>query len=402
LRPLLALVGIFKNEASNIKEVLDSANPFVDRMTLLDTRSIDNTLDIIENYLADNSKNSSILLSKEAVTFDGVKDRRIIDFAANRNVVLDREAERTGVEGESAEFSLMLSGNETLVGGENLRAFLEEHRNATDDAYTVMIETGPVAFPYPRVLRMTGERRRYIFPIHEVPVGKDFQTGGPLIPGVKIVHSEPDPTRLYRRMREVDIPLLNYLAEAPVTDHIGHISRARAIMHLANTHEKLAEAEPRVPESKWLFHKMAAMSYFKQRADLEGSSEDVHYALFKYLNVAEQIEIYNDVEMVIRLEELVKLDPRRPEVWYMLAAHSAQIDPRKGAYLCRETVRVAKEAKENPLFLPSDTRVEWLAYRIAAECAKVLGKKDAMKTAADRGIAAGGPKEVFSPYLENA
>ena len=46
-RPLLSLVMIVKNEASNIAALIDSVRPYVDTYSILDTGSTDDTVRII-------------------------------------------------------------------------------------------------------------------------------------------------------------------------------------------------------------------------------------------------------------------------------------------------------------------------------------------------------------------
>jgi hypothetical protein len=395
--PLLAAVLIVKNEAASIEAVLASVDGVADHVTICDTGSTDSTQNIIQRVFAMSGRRDE--LHEEALLpYAGLPGRGLIDFAANRNRVLDLEEARH----EPATYTLMLSGNEILHGGQELRDYLTANIDAPDDAYCVTMTTGGnTAWQYPRILR-TGGGRRYIFPIHEVPVGKDGQSGGPLIPGVTVEHAEPDPARLLQRMREVDLPILEHMAEVELTEessHEAHLARARALVNLGMTHRKLAMAYPKAPGSPRLSHEMAAMAYFYRRQELGGDPEEVHYALFQYFNLAEAIGIYNSEELMVRLEALSQVDPKRPEVRYMLAVAAFGVDPRKGAYHAQNAVRVAREAKQHPLKLPADTRVEWLALRLGAMCAKGLGKTKAARTLALQGVAAGGPESAFEEYL---
>ena len=393
MRPLLALVAIVKDEARSIRALLESVRGVADHVTILDTGSTDGTQDVIREVFA-GRESLDYLREEPFAAFDKISDRRIIDFAATRNRVLDLEAARE----DAAEFTLMLSGDEVLVGGAELRAFLEAKRESSEDAYCVTMQSGGVSWPFPRVLR-TGSGRRYVFPIHEVPVGKEGQVGGSIIPGAVVNHDASDAARLYRRFREVDLPVLTYLAEQPVSTHEDHGSRARAVMNLAQTHDRLAEAYPNEPGSPWLVHKMAAMANYRRRAELEGDPEEVYFCLFHFLHIAEVVKLYSGEELVERLKPLAELDPRRPEVQFMLANLQADVDPRLGAFHAMEAVRVAREAKVKPLTMPVDTRVEWLALRLAAGCAQALKNPARARLMAEQGVAAGGPREIFAEYL---
>lgn len=392
MRPLLSLVMIVCNEAVSIQAVLNSVRGVVDHWTIVDTGSTDKTVEVLGNYVSMFAEKGRVI-AEPYIAYAKIEDHKIIDFAATRNRALVLEEDRE----DAALFTLFLSGDEVLQGGKELREFLETRRDDPDDAYCVMLQTGSIFLQYPRILRV-GAGRHYVNPIHEVPIGKNGETGGTLIPGVTVIHDATDRLRLYKRMKEVDLPILTQIAEAPASTHDEHAAKARAISFLGQTHEVLAEDHPRDPGSAWLSHKMAAMAYYWRRSELGGDPDDVHYAIFHYLNIAETIGFYTDEELVNRLQPLVELDPRRPEVRYMLAAHSAALDPRRGAFLAEEAVQVARQAREKPLHLPTDVRVEWLSLRLAAECAKLLEKPERAKEMAEQGIAAGGPVEAFASY----
>lgn len=405
--PLISLVMIVRDEAASIEAVLASVNGIVDHCTVLDTGSTDGCQHIIRRIFAVSGRRDE-LHEEVMIPYAGLPGRHIVDFSANRNRALELEEARH----EPAAFTLFLSGNEVLHGGVQLREFLTaavaENRADTlelPDAYCITMTTGGnSAWPYPRILR-TGAGRRYMWPVHEVPVGKNWETGGPSIPGVTVAHNEPDPARLHRRLLEVDLPLLEHMANLPVTEatsHEDHITRARALMNLGMTHRKLAMAYPKAPGSPRLSHEMAAMAYYYRRHELGGDPEDVHYCLFQYFNLAETIGLYNSEELMARLGPLAALDPQRPEVRYMLAVAAFGSDPRKGAYHAQEAVRVAREAQKHPLKLPVDTRVEWLALRLGAMCAKHQGKMVAARQLARQGLAAGGPGDAFEEFLVDA
>lgn len=413
VRPLLALVGIYKNEAASIGELLDSVKGVVDHATLLDTRSDDSTRDLArekfkewgagkvlfrgENVLSAKLKND--IIEESFIPFQ-LGTWAVIDFAKTRNRSLDLEAQRD----DKAVFTLSLSGDETLVEDEPgaLRKFLGEHRDTDEDAFCITMKKDSSSWQYPRVLR-TDAGRRYHYPIHEVPVGKDGQTMGPLIPGVHIRYAPKDQSRLMKRMREVDLPVLTYLAEQPAVTHEELASRARALLFLAQTHENLAldhEATKDDPGSAWLTHQMTAMSFYWRRTMMDGDPSDMHFALFNFLSITERINIfYTHEEFITRFGALAQVDPTRPEVRYKLALHASQLDPRLAAKYAMESVQVAREAKTKPLPFSTDSRIEWLSLQIAAECAQKMKMFPRMKQLAAEGLAAGGPAAAFESFL---
>jgi hypothetical protein len=401
IRPLLALVGIFRNEAQSIGAVLDSVKGIVDHATLLDTRSTDSTRDIArERFNMWGSNYINMVFEDAFVAFEGLPALGVIDFAATRNKSLHLEENRE----DAAVFALSLSGDETLVEERPgaLREFLEQHRTTDEDAFCVTMKRESASWPYARILRVDGGRR-YRYPIHEVAVGKDGNTMGPLIPGVHIRYAPKDQSRLMKRMREVDLPVLTYLAEQPATTHEELSSRARALLFLAQTHENLAlehEATKEDASSPWLTHQMTAMSYYWRRSMMEGDPSDTNYSLFHFLEVVERINIfYTHEEFITRFGALAEVDPLRPEVRYKLALHASQLDPRLAAKYAMESVKVAREAKEKPLPFLTDSRIEWLSLHIAAECASKMKMIPRMKQLAAEGIAAGGPEAVFADFV---
>lgn len=410
MRPLVSLVGIYKNEIDSIESVIASARKAgVDRFTLLDTGSADGTIDAIKHNLRaarQNGDTPDALFQEPAVPFRSVPSQPI-DFAATRNLVLAHEKDRI----DPAVFTISLSGDEQIVDEApgTLRAFLETKREASAGAFRVMMRRGTSTWLSTRVLRVDAGWK-YQFPIHETPVGPNGETGGELIPGVFIDYAEGDQARMMKRLNEVDLPLLEYMAAEEPKDHAGHLSRARAILFLAQTHQRLAlQYKEKDPATPWLNHQMTAMAYYMRRADLEGDEVDRNFALMNYFDVARKIELFTHEEFIDRLQLLAQMDPARPEVRYHLALHASQCihvnpktgvpDARKAAHFALEAARVAKEAKVKPLPFSTDSRIEWLSLQIAAECAKMMKQTELAKRTAERGVTAGGPADLFAEYM---
>lgn len=400
MKPLLSLVGIFKNEEKSIARVIESARPAIDHFTLLDTGSTDRTHEIIKE-LGWNWP-LCIWAQEPFIPFRPMlaetPARHIIDFAATRNRVLELEEQR--VEEARAVFTLMLSGDEVLEGAEALRAFLETKREDGAATYAIEMTDGDATWYAPRI-RRSGCGWLYRYPIHEELVGPNGERGGDIIPGVRIRYTNGDQQRLFERFRTVDVPVLEWIIEQPVTDdHETHLARARAIRMLARTHEMLALAYQKDdPASPWLRHQMAAMALYMTRANLEGDPVDKGYALFRYYDIAWRCDLYTPEEMVPRLEVLCGLDPRRPEVRYLLAMHASRIDARKAAPLALEAARVAREARENPLPYVTSNKIEWMALLLAAECAKVMKQGDLARKTAERAVEAGASREMAESVL---
>ena len=147
---------------------------------------------------------------------------------------------------------------------------------------------------------------------------------------------------------------------------------------------------------------MTAMALYFRYAEIGGMANgDVvktAYAIFRYLNVAEQVGLYDHAELLKRLHALASYEMVLPEVRYMIAVHTAQIDPRRGLHLAEAAACAAQEARGRPIHLPTDTRIEWLSLRLAAACAAEL-KSGRAREIAERAIAAGAPRGDLVEFL---
>lgn len=400
MRPLLSLVAIVKDEATNIRKTLESVRPYVDWWTIVDTGSTDGTPAIIREVMA------------------GVPGQLIeepfVDFSTTRNRALDLDAE-SGWDpqiGKSCEFTLTLSGDETLHGGKELRAFLEGdgrkiHTNA--GAFCVQMISGERTWPYTRVLR-TDSGWRYVGKVHERPAGPSGETQALLIPGVRVMHAATDPERKRRRILEYDLPTLTSIVE---DESKSLEDRAHAIFFLAETHALLAATAPKSangelqPGGVWWTHQYTAMSMYWRYAEIADQPDKpaydankVHYSLLMFYSLAERAQLYESHELVSRLQALVSVAPKLPEARLLLAKHAAAIDAKQGCFLALEAARVAKEAKANPTNEATNLDLEWKAWLIAAACAKALGNTKQARKGAESAVAAGAPRQTVEEFLK--
>lgn len=380
---LLSLVMIVKNEAACIAKTLDSVRAYVDEWIVLDTGSTDGTQEIVRSTMAS--------------TPGALHEEPFVDFATSRNRALELANARSPV------FTLMLSADEVLERGDHLRAFLEAHQEAADGAYCLEMRSGPSRWFYPRVLR-TGAGWRYVGRVHEVPVSPKNETMGPVVPGAQITHTASDPDRRFRRICDLDIPLLR----ADAHDSSKSLDeRAASIFFLAQSIETVADKMPNEPGGERLSLQMEAMGlYFRYAQIVEDPKHHnhdpvkAHFAYFRYLNIAESVGFYAHDELIKRLSILAEAEPQLPEVRYMIAVHAAQLDARQGLYYAEQAAKTAYDAKKGePLHVPTDTRVEWLSLRLAAACAQQLGRKDYARSLADRALSAGATREAVAEAL---
>ncbi len=375
-RPLLCFVAIVKDEAKNFRKTLESVKPFVDCYTILDTGSTDGTQALIREVM-------------EGVP-GAIYEESFVDFATTRNRVLELSKVS-----QNPIFTLMMSGDEVFQAGSSFRDYLDQHKDAADGAYCIELRGGETKWLYFRVLRTDGNWR-YVGAIHEVPVGPKGEDKGTVVPSASITYTMSDPIRHSKRVKEFDLPTLTKMVE---DDSKSLEERAQAIWFLAQTHEYLADEHPREPGSSWLSHKLAAMALYWRRHELGGDVEKMNYALYRFFNAAETAGFFGHAEMVERMKHVVAAAPTLPEARYSLARHMMEINPKQALALAEDAARVSRESRLKPSHMPSDARVEWLAYRLAVECSMMLKEPKRAKAMAEKGIAAGGPKATFAEFL---
>lgn len=399
MEKLLGAVLIVKNEAKVIEKTLASVVEWCDGITVLDTGSTDGTQEIL--------RAKGVVLAEESfVNFD---------YAASRNRALEIAAERN-----KSQFTLSISADETLIGGEALRDFLGDYANA-DDAYCVLMESNGRRWPFPRVLK-TGGGWKYVNAtgnLHEAPVGPDGEkVQAKLIPGVVILHEESDPARKLERLRERDLPVLTAIVE---DESKSFSDRLEPMYQLAETHFSLGhndrdEKGERPVGGRWLTHLFTAMAMYTRYAEIAEAFADTMkgegmddwkfvfqkamYARYMYLRVAESFGLFEPTELVKRLTGIVGVAPQIPEVHWSLAQNASRIDVRKAIPLAMKAAKVARIAYDNPVLGPTDTRIEWQAYLLAADCARLIKDKRLQYSFAKDAVRAGAPLEQARDLMQ--
>jgi glycosyltransferase involved in cell wall biosynthesis/predicted O-methyltransferase YrrM len=142
---LVHLVMIVKNAGAGFREILEKNLPYIDRWTILDTGSTDNTISIIKETMT----------SKRGELFQ----EPFVDFGTTRNRALE-------LAGTFCKFTLMLDDTYYIQG--DLRGFLNEIRSDQfADSYSLYITSDDVQYVSNRLLK-TNRGLRYLFKIHEV------------------------------------------------------------------------------------------------------------------------------------------------------------------------------------------------------------------------------------------
>ena len=145
---LLHYTMIVKNAGPSFSDILQKNIPFIDRWTILDTGSEDNTIETIRNAMSEEIGN--------------LYEEPFVDFQVSRNRCFDLAWE------DSLEciFTVQLDDTYYLAG--QVRELLTFHRNDPDfDSFHIYIRCSEGEYASNRICK-TKSRLYYIFGIHEV------------------------------------------------------------------------------------------------------------------------------------------------------------------------------------------------------------------------------------------
>ena len=143
---LLHLVMIVKDAGKDFQSVLEHNKQYIDRWTILDTGSTDNTVNTIKDVLSDKRGE--------------LHEEPFISFKDSRNRSLD-------LAGEDCEFVIIL--DDTYVIDGDLRTFLDTIRgDQFANSFSMYITSNDSIYSSNRILRPRNSHIRYIGDIHEV------------------------------------------------------------------------------------------------------------------------------------------------------------------------------------------------------------------------------------------
>lgn len=290
---LVELVMIVKNAGPNFKEILEKNIPYIDRWTILDTGSTDDTVQIIQDTL------SSKVRGK-------LYQEPFIDFGTTRNRALE-------LAGTSCKFTLMLDDTYYIVG--DLRGFLNEVRSDQfSDSFSLYITSEDVQYVSNRLLK-SKRKLKYLFKIHEVIQEADNINVIVPIQRASIHDHQSDYMQTRTRERKtLDLKLLfESVKEEP--------DNPRHYYYIAQTYVGMENWE-------------MAYKYFIQRVyhPNDGFLQEKIDACFEAARTA-QFRLNQPWEQVKPLyEKAYAMDPSRPDSIYFLAIYEYLSGKNKEAY----------------------------------------------------------------------
>jgi len=143
---LINLCIMVKNGGEQFEQMLNNNLDIIDKWTILDTGSTDNTIDIIKKVLVDKKKGQ-------------LYQEPFINFKDSRNRLLE-------LAGETCKYTVMLDDTYVIKG--DLRKFLNTVRSDQfSDSFSLYIKSDDVEYGSNRVLK-TNRKLKYWYKIHEV------------------------------------------------------------------------------------------------------------------------------------------------------------------------------------------------------------------------------------------
>jgi len=279
---LIHLCIMVKNAGDQFENMLTQNLPIIDRWTILDTGSTDNTIDIIKKVLVGKKKGN-------------LYQEPFLNFRDSRNRLLD-------LAGTNCKYTIML--DDTYVVEGNLKAFL--HNNRDDqftDSLSMYVKSNDMEYSSNRILK-TDRKLRYIYRLHEIIEHKNNINAIVPIQLAKI----NDFTNEYMNNRtnerkEYDLRIL--LEEAELEP-----DNSRHLYYIAQTYNLLQKPE-------------LAYTYFLKRAYHEdkGYVQERVDSLFEAARIAKyKLNMSWDIAFNL-YKECYELDPSRPDAMYFIGMH---------------------------------------------------------------------------------
>jgi glycosyltransferase involved in cell wall biosynthesis len=144
---LINLLIMVKNAGDNFKNVLEANIPFVDKITILDTGSTDNTINIINTVFKTHNIKGTLY------------QRPWKNFKDSRNELFE-------LAGEDCVFNVMLDDTYILNG--DIRNFLTIARSDDEaDSYSIFIKDDFMMYSSNRITK-SSRKLKYIYKLHEI------------------------------------------------------------------------------------------------------------------------------------------------------------------------------------------------------------------------------------------
>jgi tetratricopeptide (TPR) repeat protein len=276
---LINICIMVKDAGDGFRDILTRNLPYMDRYTILDTGSTDNTIDIIKEVLKD----------KRGELYE----EPFINFRDSRNRLLD-------LAGDHCHFNIMLDDTYVLNG--KVREFLDFARG--DDvvsSYSLVLEDLDTMYTSNRVTKPP-LKLRYVNLVHEIIQSENnLNVSIPYEWGhIKDKNSDYMTKRTKaRKQKDIDV-LMGMLEENP--------DEARTYYYIADSYICMKDWEK-------------ALKWFKKRAVMGGYPSEVQDSLY-YIAVIKNFYLHHPWEECIEWYiKCYEFNPRRAESLYFIGDH---------------------------------------------------------------------------------
>lgn len=284
---LLHFCMIVKNGGHQLEEMLQTNAPFIDRWTIVDTGSTDNTVEMIERVL----KNRPGRLYRN----------EFVDFSTSRNICFDYAEKQHAV---PSQYYIMLDDTYVLQG--NIRNFFKKIRgDRFANSFSVFVSSYDSKYVSNRVITV-GSQLRYKYRIHEVLEERNNINVVIPMEDAWVLDRRFDymETRTFERKRKDLVWLEEEIRDNP--------TEPRHYYYMAQTYMLLGEYEK-------------AYEYFKKRVEFaySGFIQERIDAVFEMARLSNfhLKKPWSECQMLYQMAYTI--DPSRPESLYYMGIHYA-------------------------------------------------------------------------------
>ncbi len=311
---LINVLIMVKNAGEGFREVLKQNVPFMDRFTILDTGSTDNTLQIIKEELKGVDGN--------------VYQEPFINFRDSRNRLFD-------LAGEDCVYNVVIDDTYILRG--DLRNFLTIARGCdVGKAYNLSIKSVDVQYGSCRITR-SSEKFRYKYRVHEIIDSREHPNYK-ISDGIASIYDVPSlymSDRTNFRKEQDLVWLFEDLQNSPNDPRIPY--------YIAETYLCMGNFEE-------------AYKYYEIRSKLAGYTEEKQDSYYKMAVLSEE-QLGKDWETCLSMYlNCYNFDPKRCESMFMIGSHYFQNHQTKylGYYFLKEAFKIGDPDKSYGMNLKVD------------------------------------------------
>ena len=290
---LIHLCMIVKNGGGEFEQMLIDNYDNIDRWTILDTGSTDNTINSINKILIGKKKGN-------------LYQEPFINFRDSRNRCLD-------LAGFDCKYNLML--DDTFITDNKLKIFLNETRgDQFADSFSIFVKSNDIEYISNRITKVS-KKLRYIYTIHEIIQKKDNVNICIPLESCHII----DKITTYMSNRSIERK--NYDIEYLLKIINDYPDEPRHIFYLAQSYTIIKE------------YKLASEYYYKRAFHIiDGFEEEKMDALFEYTKINQFHLNMEWIECEKLYKKCIEWQPTRPEGDYMIGLYYYYINDKKTAF----------------------------------------------------------------------